>query len=109
MKKKPWGDVILSENTDLVLLPEDLDKNLFKEFINHDELVLEIGSGKGDFVITMAKKYPHIHFVAIEMQSMALSKTMTRATILTTHGQAEQEKTSNIILISVPRLKLKSL
>ena len=30
MKKKPWGDVILSENTDLVMLPEDLDKDIFK-------------------------------------------------------------------------------
>ena len=73
MKKKPWGDTLLSENTDLVMLPEDLEKEIFINFINHDELVLEIGSGKGDFVITMAKKYPHIHFLAVEMQSMALA------------------------------------
>ena len=73
MKKKPWGEVLLNENKDLVMLPEDLDKEIFINFINHGELVLEIGSGKGDFIISMAKKYPNIHFLAIEMQSMALA------------------------------------
>lgn len=73
MKKKPWGDVLLSENTDLVMLPEHLNDDIFKNFINHEKLVLEIGSGKGDFIISMAKKYPNIHFLAIEMQSMALA------------------------------------
>lgn len=91
MKKKPWGDVILSENTDLVMLPEDLDKDIFKEFINHDQLVLEIGSGKGDFVISMAKKYPHIHFLAIEMQSMALAYAVRKM---------QDEEIENVLFIN---------
>jgi hypothetical protein len=28
MKKKPWGEVLLNENKDLVMLPEDLDKEI---------------------------------------------------------------------------------
>ena len=91
MKKKPWGDVILSEHSDLVMLPEDLDKDIFLQFINHDELVLEIGSGKGDFVITMAKKYPHIHFLAIEMQSMALAYAIRKM---------EQEDITNVLFVN---------
>lgn len=91
MKKKPWGDVLLSENKDLVMLPEDLDKDVFINFINHDQLVLEIGSGKGDFVISMAKKYPDIHFLAIEMQSMALAYAVRKM---------QDEEISNILFIN---------
>lgn len=39
-------------------------KTLFK---NNNEIHLEIGMGKGDFIIKMAKKYPNINFIGIEM------------------------------------------
>ena len=58
------------------MLPEDLDKDVFINFINHDQLVLEIGSGKGDFVISMAKKYPDINFIGIEKYDSVLVKAV---------------------------------
>lgn len=33
---------------------------------------LEIGMGKGRFIMTMAKKYPHINFIGLELQSSVL-------------------------------------
>lgn len=36
-------------------------------FDNNNELHLEIGMGKGNFIIEMAKKYPKINFIGIEM------------------------------------------
>lgn len=42
-------------------------KEEFEEFFNSDMPVhLEIGCGKGDFVVGMAKKYPNVRFLAIE-------------------------------------------
>ena len=34
--------------------------------------------GKGDFALQMANKYPDIHFIAIEMQSMALAYALRK-------------------------------
>lgn len=36
-------------------------------FDNNNELHLEIGMGKGNFIIEMAKKYPKINFIGIEI------------------------------------------
>ena len=35
-------------------------------FLNDNPLHIEIGMGKGDFIINMAKKYPNVNFVGIE-------------------------------------------
>ena len=35
-------------------------------FNNNNEVHIEIGMGKGDFIIGMAKKYPNINFIGIE-------------------------------------------
>ena len=35
-------------------------------FSNNNSIHIEIGMGKGDFIIGMAKKYPNINFIGIE-------------------------------------------
>lgn len=91
LKKRPWGDVVIENNLDLVVKQDELDLDLFQNYINYDHLVLEIGSGKGDFVIQMAKKYPSIRFVAIEMQSMALAYAVRKI---------QEEKLDNILFVN---------
>ena len=50
----------------IILKPEDY-KGKFKTIFNNDNPIhLEIGMGKGDFIIAMARKYPHINFIGIE-------------------------------------------
>ena len=73
LKHKPWGEKIIQENLDLVITPERLKEDIFQNFIKKENLYIEIGSGKGDFIIEMAKKYPSYHFIAVEMQSMAIA------------------------------------
>lgn len=42
-------------------------KGKFKDiFNNNNHICLEIGMGKGDFIIGMAKKYPNINFIGLE-------------------------------------------
>jgi tRNA (guanine-N7-)-methyltransferase len=91
LKKRPWGDKVLSSNLDIVLTESGLDSERFLSFIDCDLLSLEIGAGKGDFVIQMAKKYPNMRFLAIEMQSMALAYAVRKI---------QDEKLENILFIN---------
>ena len=59
---KKWAKPYLEEHPDLVL------PSIAKEdpFFQNASLALEIGAGKGDFVLQMAQKYPATHFLALE-------------------------------------------
>lgn len=50
-------------------------KNLFK---NSNPIHLEIGMGKGDFIIGMAKKYPDINFIGIEKYESVLVRAIEK-------------------------------
>lgn len=47
-------------------------------FVKKQPLHIEIGMGKGDFIIGMAKKYPHINFIGIERYDSVLAVAMTK-------------------------------
>lgn len=59
---KKWAFPFLEEHPELVL------KEIHSEvsFFQKEKLHLEVGSGKGDFVIGMARKHPDTNFLAIE-------------------------------------------
>ena len=48
-------------------------------FNNNHELYIEIGSGKGQFIINQALKYPHINFIALEKDATILLKAIKKA------------------------------
>ena len=58
-KYKPWAKPYLEEHVE-VMCPFD-KLNDFKDYY------LEIGSGKGQFLLEMAEKYPNITFIGVEM------------------------------------------
>ena len=47
-----------------------LDENLFD---NNNPIHMEIGMGKGDFLLNMALKYPNINFIGVEKYSSVAS------------------------------------
>ena len=57
-KFKAWAEPYINEHPEVML---DLSNAS-----NLDNLYLEIGSGKGDFIIGMAEKYPDISFIGVE-------------------------------------------
>ncbi len=61
---KKWASPFLEEHNELVL--KNIDPN--DPFFQNEKLHLEVGSGKGDFVIGMAKKHPDVNFLAIERE-----------------------------------------
>lgn len=54
--------------------PEQYKDNWNKIFENENPIQLEIGMGKGNFVIGMAKKFPNINFIGIEMYDSVMVK-----------------------------------
>lgn len=49
-------------------------KGLYKTLFNNNPIHIEIGMGKGDFIIGMALKYPNINFIGIEKYDSVLVK-----------------------------------
>lgn len=61
-------------------------------FCNFNPICLEIGMGKGQFIIEMAKKYPDINFIGIEMYESVMCRAVQKL---------EEEKLDNLKLICV--------
>lgn len=72
LRHRKWGDEFLLENKNLIKNKDNLDQD-FIDFINHDNLRLEIGVGRGDFIVQMALANPDTYFLGVEMSSMALA------------------------------------
>lgn len=60
-RHKKWAEPYLNEHNEIVLKDIDLNDQFFK-----GKLQLEIGSGKGDFAIQLAKNNPSINLLALE-------------------------------------------
>ncbi len=60
-------------------------------FQNHNPIYLELGMGRGSFIINMARKYPNINFIGLELN---VSQTATAAL------NVEREKLNNLKLIN---------
>lgn len=66
--------LFLAENQDLVILePKNYKNNWSKTvFMNNNPCFLEIGCGKGEFIIAMAVQYPEINFIALDKYEVIL-------------------------------------
>lgn len=71
-------------------------KGKFKQFFNNDNPIdLEIGMGKGDFIIGMAQKYPNRNFIGIEKYDSVIVRALDKI-----------ENLSNLRLIRMDALEI---
>ena len=56
---------ILNKSKIFITNPEEYIGKWNKVFNNDNEFHIEIGMGKGSFIIEMAKRYPEINFIGI--------------------------------------------
>jgi len=73
LRNKPWADDIINDHPQYV--PPDPAENRGKwdqYFGKAQPLHIEVGTGKGQFIVEMAKRHPEINFVGVELQSNAL-------------------------------------
>ncbi len=69
MRYKTYKDsnIIVSNSNYIVKNPKNY-KNKWKDvFSNNNPIHLELGTGRGDFIINMAKSYPNINFIGLEI------------------------------------------
>ncbi len=80
VRKKKNCDIRLEKSGSLWIREPELLKNRWhEEFGNNNPIHIEIGCGKGQFICEMAKKYPDIDFVAIEVVKDVMVIAMEKA------------------------------
>lgn len=58
---------IINSSSYVIKEPQNYMKKWNKLFNNDNPIDIEIGMGKGDFIIEMAKRHPNINYIGIEM------------------------------------------
>ena len=61
------ADKIVSSSSYLIKNPEIYKNKWRNVFGNNNPICLELGMGRGSFIIGMAKKYPNINFIGLEL------------------------------------------
>lgn len=81
MRRLKWAPEFL-ENSDVVVHTPEENKGKWKEVLKRDSLHVEIGTGKGDYWITMSEMYPEIGWIGVEknesVAAMAVRKSGER-------------------------------
>ncbi|MEE1114711.1 MAG: tRNA (guanosine(46)-N7)-methyltransferase TrmB [Eubacterium sp.] len=76
------GSAEVINNSGFVVKEADAPKGRWAEIFGNDHpLHIEIGMGKGRFIMDMAAKYPDINFVGIEMYDSVLIRAVQKAAI----------------------------
>ncbi|AFS71209.1 tRNA (guanosine(46)-N7)-methyltransferase TrmB [Exiguobacterium antarcticum] len=75
LRHKPWALDYMKEQSSIYIAdPSTLKGNWSSEFKNTNPIFIEVGSGKGAFITGMAKQYPDVNFIAIELfESVAVA------------------------------------
>ena len=75
MKLKKWSIPFLVAHPEVYISEERYETAEFYDVINRDNLYLEVGPGKGDFIVAMAKNNPHFNFLVIELNISVAAMT----------------------------------
>ena len=91
------ADTIVSNSEYVINNPLEYKGKYNKLFNNNNHIYLEIGMGKGDFLIDKAKKNPNINFIGVEKYQSIMVRTIEKL---------EKEKLDNIKLICIDAKEL---
>ncbi|MDE5540203.1 MAG: tRNA (guanosine(46)-N7)-methyltransferase TrmB, partial [Bacilli bacterium] len=72
------ADVKIGKSSYLVKNPMNY-KNKWSDFFgNKNPIHIELGMGRGDFIVNMAKKYPNINFIGLELYASQMVMAVER-------------------------------
>lgn len=78
LRNIPRSEGTIQSHHDVIKRPED-QRGCWKQvFGNKNPVHIEIGMGKGRFILNMAKKYPNINFIGIERYSSVLLRAIEK-------------------------------
>ena len=78
LKNVKGADKVIASSDYVILNPNEYKGKWSKLFNNSNPIHVEIGMGKGNFIIGMAKKYPNINFIGIEMYDSVIVKAVEK-------------------------------
>ncbi|MDY0408730.1 tRNA (guanosine(46)-N7)-methyltransferase TrmB [Virgibacillus soli] len=92
-RNKPWADDFIKKHHQLIISDPITYKSKWQAlFKNNNPIHIEIGTGKGQFIVGMAEMYPHINFIGIEL---------SKSVIVTAAQKVLESKQENILLLNV--------
>ena len=78
LRNIPREEVTIQSHQAAIKRPED-QKGCWKQvFGNENPIYIEIGMGKGRFLLNMAKQYPNVNFIGIERYSSVLLRALEK-------------------------------
>lgn len=79
LRNRPWAKPLIEENPQYVVTePEKLRGKWQERFGNENPIFIEIGMGKGRFIIEMAKKHPEYNYIGLEIQTVAVGMALKK-------------------------------
>lgn len=80
LRNKPWARPLIAAHPEYVIEnPSELKGKWSEKFANHTApLHVEVGMGKGQFIVEMAKKHPDVNFVGLELQAVAVGYALKK-------------------------------
>jgi tRNA (guanine-N7-)-methyltransferase len=72
LRKKWWARPEMEESNLVVTEPRNLKGQWEKEFKNDNEIYLELGCGRGQFITGRASQNPNINFIGIDLKDEVL-------------------------------------
>ncbi|AMB99589.1 tRNA (guanine-N7)-methyltransferase [Aerococcus urinaehominis] len=81
VRHKPWAQERLAADNDfMVQTPSQFQGEWGqKVFNNQNDIHVEVGSGKGNFIVGMAQAHPDINFIGIELQASVFITALEKA------------------------------
>lgn len=74
LRNKPWAAPLIAAHPEYILTrPQNMPGHWQARFDAARPLYLEVGSGKGQFIIAMAQQHPERNFIALEIQDVAIA------------------------------------
>jgi tRNA (guanine-N7-)-methyltransferase len=79
LRNKPGAMNRIKQFPNLVIQNPEAEKgNWNNKFNNNNPIHIEIGTGRGDFIVGMAKLYPNINFIGIEKYTSVIIDAMEK-------------------------------
>ena len=94
LRNIPGSEEILENSNYVINDPKKFKENWNTVFENKNPIHIEIGMGKGKFIVTLAKQNPEINFIGIEKYSSVLLRAVQKL-------QDEENDLRNLRLICI--------
>lgn len=97
LRRIKGADEAVEQSSFCISFPSELKGNWHTLFENKNPIHIEIGMGKGQFIMTLAKKYPHINYIGMERYTSVLFRALQKM---------EQEPLENLRFLCEDAIRL---